>query len=144
MKKPENPFRIFYDRAYDYFTATFVRKVFFFSLVVILVLAIVLQFTSPWLLQVALILAAAVCALATFVDSIQGRRVFAEQIKEIEADFVKRKIEKEGAESLAGKRSVFSAEESKFVRKKKWQYRYIIIVKFFFVVAFVAFFVTML
>lgn len=135
MKKSENPFRILYDRVYDYFTASIARRVFFFSIFAVLVCAVVVRFDDSMPAVAALMFSATICALATFADSVQCRRAFVEQLRGLETDFIKRAAEK--GEPVKG---AFSAEELAFMRKKKREYNYSIAVKFLFVIILVVLF----
>jgi len=144
MKKSENPFRIIFNRAYDYFTYSIARRVFFFAGIAVLLCAVLARFDdSVWALC-ALLTAAIVCAMATLIDSIQCRRGFIQQLKGLEEDFLKRTYEKKGEEGLAAIKGAFSPEELNFMRKKKREYNYSIVVKAFFVILFVVLMVNLL
>jgi len=137
MKKSENPFRIIYNRAYSYFTHSVARRVFFFSGIAVLICAIVARFDDFVAALCALLVAAIICTAATLVDSVQCRRAFVQQLKGLEADYLKRTYEKQGDEGLATMKGVFSQEELTFMRKKKREYNYSIAVKLLFIVIFV-------
>jgi len=138
MKKPENPFRIFYDRAYDYFTASFVRRVFFFSLVAVFIISVIMQFFEANLLLSALYLACAFTSFATMVDSMQKQREFNNQIHDMKADYVVRNIEKHGEDAELGE--AFSDVEQAFLKKKKREHTFSVMVKFIFTVTFIVLF----
>jgi len=143
-KKSENPFRIIYTRVYNYFTYSVVRRIFFFALATVLISAIFVQIFGPhtFLLGV-LLIAAAVAAFATMVDSVQAKRAFVSQLRDIESDSVMRAYENEGEEAVSKMQGLFSQMELKFMRKKKREYNYTIFVKFLFVVIFVVLFVNL-
>jgi hypothetical protein len=144
MKKSENPFRIIYNRAHNYFAYSIARRVFFFSGIAVLLCALLAHFDdSVWALY-ALLTAAIVCAAATLVDSVQCRRAFVRQLKSLEADFLKRTYEKKGDEGLGTTKGAFSQEELTFMRKKKREFNYSIVVKAFFIILFVVLMVNLL
>ena len=145
MKKPENPFRILWNRAYDYFTASLARKVFFFAAVVVLVLALVIRFFQDVeALSFLLLSSAVVCVGATLVDSLQSRRVFVAQFKGLEADFVRRAAEKQGADGgEPSQKGAFSPEEISFMKKKKREYNYSILVKGILLIILLALFISL-
>jgi len=145
MKKPENLFRIAYDRVYDYFTFNLVRRIFFFSLCTLLIFSIAMQiFQDSWFVTFALLLSAVVCAGASMIDSFISKRMFVNQMRALEADYAQRIFDKEGEEGLAQMKSIFVRGELRYIRKKKREYNYMIIFKFILVVILVAVAVTML
>ena len=143
MKKSENPFRIFYNHAYDYFTDSVARRVVFFAIVAIMLCALFTQINPSWLAEMLLVFSVIIFLCATLIDSIQNRRAFLNQLKDLEADYAKRAYEKDGEAALASVKTMFSLEEVKFMRRKKREYNYTIFVKFVFLVIFVVLFINL-
>jgi polyferredoxin len=120
------------------------RRVFFFAFSVGVVIALVVQFWPTKFLMMALLLCATICAVATFIDSIQGKSAFVEQLKDLEAEQILRVYEHGGDEAVAMMEGVFSREEKRFTRRKKREYNAIILVKLLFAIIFVVIFVSLL
>ena len=143
MNKSENPFRIFFDRAYDYFTASVARRVFFFAGAAILAIAIIMRFHDSLFALCALYGACAIAVFASLVDSFQLKASFMSQLSGLEADSINRHIEQHG--DLASMTDgAFSSAERGYMKKKKREFNATILLKLVFVIIFVVLFWTTL
>jgi len=141
MKKVENPFRILFDRAVDYFTESIMRRVLFFSLVLVFLIATFLQFVDSWIAMQALYLACAFTAFATMVDSMKKQREFNNQILDMKAEYILRAAERHGPD--ADLDNAFSDAETLYLQKKKRELTFMVLVKFTFVIVFIVLFAGM-
>lgn len=146
MKKTENPFRLLYDRLYDYVTARIARRIFFFSFIAVFIIAFYMQFDDSLWAACMLYAACAITAFATLVDTMQLKLEFTKQLYDLELDCIGRAIDKHGEEGIneALLESAFSISEILYIKKKKREYNVIISMKFLFVIIFVVLFGTAL
>jgi hypothetical protein len=120
------------------------RRIFFFALSAVLISAIFTQiFGGSTVAFGVLLVAASVATFATMVDSIQGKRAYNEQVRDLEADTILRVHAAEGDEGLAKMGSVFSPLENKMMRRKRREHNYTILIKFIFLVIFVVLFINL-
>lgn len=143
MKKTENPFRILYDRVYDYFTASIARRVLFFACVVVFLIAVYMRFDDSKIAQCILYVFCTIALFASLVDTLQLKHAFVNQLLDLEADFIKRYVEQHGnLESMVD--GAFSMAELSYMKKKKKEFNTTIALKFLFVIIFVVLFSTAL
>ena len=123
----------------DYFTANACRKVFFLGLVFALVLFILylaVGYFAP-LLWVSMF-AALVALIASMIDSMQARRVFLRQVKAMQYDHLQAVYQQQQAGQAAVMTPTFTPEESKYLRRKKWEFVLTILLKLAFCLVFIS------
>jgi len=144
-KKTENPFRTMYNRVYDYFTHNIVRRIFFITIVVVIISAIFIQIVGGHVFLFGiLLLSAAIGSLMIMLDLIRKKRNFVAQLRDLEMDSLERIYEREGEEGVASLKAVFNKSEQKFMRRKKREYNFVIMAALIFAVILVVFFINML
>jgi len=117
-KKIENPFRILYDRAYEFVTDSIPRRVFFSALVAIVVIVIFMQFYSATWVTVVLLATTIIAVGAILVDLIRKRQMFGQQIRGMEKDIIERLHKRDGDDGLSALEHAFTFQERDYIKKK--------------------------
>lgn len=137
----------------DYFTANNGRKIFFFGILfglTSLVLYTVVRLILPQLVGQSLYYALAylktglwyiiliclvVAGIGTLWDSMYTRYLFLKKIRDMQYTHLKEVYEKQEAGESVEMTATFSEEETKYLRRRKWGFIFIIMFKLLFVIA---------
>jgi uncharacterized integral membrane protein len=139
-----NIFSAAFRRVYGYFTENWVRKVFFFSLCLMLAAVIIVQITTSTLTSALLIVSAAFAIGVSAVDSFITRREFVLGVQYMEYNHYARIAEEQGEEALHSAPGTFSEGEIAFIKRKRRGFTYSILMKVILIVILVVFLVNKL
>lgn len=123
----------------DYFTANYCRKIFFFGVIfalVTLILYLVTDYLAAFL-YIAM-LSALIAMVASMIDSMQARRVFLNKIKEMQYEHLQTIYNQQQAGQAVALTPTFTPEESKYLRRKKWEFVLAILLKLAFCLIFIS------
>ena len=135
----ENILRVFYNKVYEYFTLRIARRVFFFALIAVFLCALIVNISYSSFTMQLFLSACTVCMLATLTDSVQTRSELVSQIKNLEYKHFRRLAESNTEITAIEAGPAFSQDEQNYIKRKKREITYTIIVKFVFLIFFVVF-----
>jgi|GEM_PF-3283345 len=116
-------------RIKDYFTANTGRKIFFFGLLAS-ILSLILYFIVRYqVIFILMMLAIVVASFGTLWDSMAARYYFLKKIREIQYDHLKEINDKQNAGEDVAITPTFSVEEKRYLRRRKWHFVFVIILK---------------
>jgi hypothetical protein len=130
----ENFFYRLYARIRDYFTKSLVRKVFFFALCSLAGSALLSLVTGVSELMFVAVFSAMICFGSSAVDSFTARKEFLETVYQTEYEYFLRKVEEVGEEEALEADGPIGENEMRFVKRKKREFGYSIIIKVVFII----------
>ncbi len=123
----------------DYFTANACRKVFFCGLLITTVtLVLYLLLGRLTALRLLTVMFAVVTTGASMVDSMRARMVFVRQVKAMQYEHVQKLYAQQQAGQAVTMTATFSHDEAKYIRRKKWGFVAVILLKLGFCLAFIS------
>lgn len=127
-----------FTKVWEYFTASACRKVFFLGVLATVVSLILYVTTGVAALGMLTMLFGAVTAGTTMVDSMQARITFVRQVKAMQYEHLQKIYEQQQAGQAVAVTGTFTPDETKYIRRKKWSYLVLILLKAAFCLLFLA------
>ena len=127
----ENFLKVGWYRIHDYFTSRPMRKVFFFSLLfVIITLTIVIVYNVNFTLRL-FFAAGAFASFISLADAFITKAEFTKKLEKLEYNRYKMRAKMEEGPLYEKKDGIFEEEERRYLKRKKKEHNYTVAVKFF-------------